>query len=154
MPEQEPQQRKKPDISEYFGKVGYLASKEGVPVEVRITRGFSGLFTVYDHEKDTFLAPSQGTGYIVPSLECYVGKYSPHYKAKPSPQLVGLLKSGEPICFVAHDIYTDSNGSNGRSHHHVGDATLASGMHALVDVNLFACVTRALPPDLWDGDQA
>lgn len=154
MPEHEPQSKEKPDISEYFGEIGYLATKDGAPKEVRITRGLSGLFTVYDHAKDTFIAPSQGTGYIVPSIECYVGKYSSQYKARPSPQLVGLLNSGEQVCFVAHDIYPDSNGSNGRSHHHVVDATLASGVQALIDVNVFACVTRALPPDLWEGDQA
>lgn len=154
MPEQEPQQKQKPDIHNYIGKLGYLGVKGEEMVAVPITGEALGLFTLFDESRDTFIAPGQGTHIIIQSIECFVGKYSPHYKARPSPHLVGLFKSGDQISFVARDTYKDADGSNGRSHHDVVDATLPSGVQAVIDVNLFACVTRAVEPLLWEGDQA
>lgn len=159
MLEVEPRAIRKPEALDHIGSLGYLAGKQE-PIAAEITEENYHLFTVFDRIRNQFAVPRQGTGYIVPALESFTRQYTKNSTPHPSPPLAAFMHDGTFIRFIAHKVQEDSNGSNGRAHHHVIDADWlcehGRRLQIALDVNVIHCLSRALEeqPKLWEGDQA
>ena len=156
MPEQEPQAIPKTDTNSFIGRVGYLASRREIhySVPVEVTNRNHHLFESRAGSSDVFVA-KRGTELVVSSLRCYTHQYTSEDQAVRSRALAAILEDGRSLDFFAIEVF--ENQKNGGSHHHsvlVEYEKLGRTWQETIDVNKIAALSAALPPLLWEGDQA